>query len=91
VNFGILPLIFNDPSLYDRLELNDVIVMENVRDQLAGSVNDRTLTLSVPKKKITFMVSHNLFPRMIEVILAGGLTNWTREKVATDPIERTPG
>ncbi len=91
VNFGILPLIFNDPSLYDRLELNDVVVMENVRDQLAGSVDDRTLTLSVPKKNITFMVSHNLFPRMIEVILAGGLTNWTREKVATDPIERTPG
>ena len=80
VNFGILPVIFDDPSVYDRLELNDVIVMENVREQLAGSVNDRTLILSVPKKKLTFPVSHNLFPRMIEVILAGGLTNWTREK-----------
>src|SRR6266487_3030186 len=80
VNFGILPLIFNDPSLYDRLELNDVILMENVREQLAESVNDRTLVLSIPKKNITFTVSHNLFPRMIEVVLAGGLTNWTRDK-----------
>jgi aconitate hydratase len=80
VNFGILPVIFSDPSLYDQLELEDVIVMENAREQLAGSVNDRILTLRVPQKKLTVTVTHNLFPRMIEVILAGGLTNWTREK-----------
>jgi aconitate hydratase len=85
VNFGILPVIFEDASLYDRLELGDVIVMENAREQLAGSVNDRTLVLSIPKKKITFAVSHTLFPRMIEVVLAGGLTNWTRDRA---PIEK---
>jgi aconitate hydratase len=49
VNFGILPVIFEDPTLYDSLELNDVIVMENAQ-QVAGSVNDRTLILTVPKK-----------------------------------------
>ena len=80
VNFGILPVIFGDPLLYDQLELNDVIVMENAREQLAGSVDDRTLILKVSNKKLTFTATHNLFPRMIEVILAGGLTNWTREK-----------
>jgi aconitate hydratase len=80
VNFGILPVIFSDPSVYDQFELNDVVVMENAREQLAGSVNDRTLILTVPRKKLKFLVTHNLFPRMIEVILAGGLTNWTREK-----------
>ncbi len=79
VNFGILPVIFSDPSVYDQLELNDVVVMENAREQLAGSVRDRTLVLKVPKKKLTLAVTHNLFPRMIEVILAGGLTNWTRD------------
>jgi aconitate hydratase len=87
VNFGILPLVFSDPSTYDRLEMNDVIVMENVRSQLAESVNDRTLLLTIPKKKLQFNVTHNLFPRMIDVILAGGLTNWTREKVSQAPIE----
>jgi aconitate hydratase len=86
VNFGILPLIFEDPTLYDRLDLNDVVVLENAREQLAGSVNDRTLILTVPRKKLKFVVSHNLFPRMIEVILAGGLTNWTREKVETNQV-----
>jgi hypothetical protein len=49
-------------------------------------VNDRTLILTVPRKKLKFVVSHNLFPRMIEVILAGGLTNWTREKVETNQV-----
>ena len=87
VNFGILPLIFNDPTVYDRLELNDVILLENARDQLAKSVDDRTLVLNVRQKNLTFTVSHNLFPRMIEVILAGGLTNWTRDKA---PAEKVP-
>jgi aconitate hydratase len=79
VNFGILPVIFSDASGYDQLDLNDMVVMENAREQLAGSVLDRTLILKVPKKKLTLTVTHNLFPRMIEVILAGGLTNWTRD------------
>ncbi len=86
VNFGILPVIFTDPTLYNRLELSDVIVMENAREQLAGSVSDRTLILEVPRKKLTFTVSHILFPRMIEVILAGGLTNWTRDRAPMEKV-----
>jgi aconitate hydratase len=85
VNFGILPVIFSDPLLYDQLELNDVVVMENAREQLAGSVKGSALILRVPRKKLTLSVTHNLFPRMIEVILAGGLTNWTRDKA---PVEK---
>ena len=84
VNFGILPVMFSDPSDYDRLDLNDVIVLEHAREQLAGSMNDQTLILKVPKQNLTLTVKHNLFPRMIEVILAGGLTNWTRDR---GPIE----
>ena len=85
MNFGILPVMFSDSTQYDQLELDDIIVMENVREQLAGSVKDRTLILRVPKKKLELVVTHNLFPRMIEVILAGGLTNWTRDNA---PMER---
>ncbi|HEY3473822.1 MAG TPA: hypothetical protein VGK56_04380, partial [Anaerolineales bacterium] len=69
----------------DQLELDDMVVMENAREQLAGSVKDRTLILSVRKKKLRLVVTHNLFPRMIEVILAGGLTNWTRDHI---PLEK---
>jgi predicted aconitate hydratase len=84
VNFGILPVIFSNPALYDSLEVNDVVVMENARAQLEASVNDHTLILKIPKKKLTLTVTHNLFPRMIEVILAGGLTNWTRDQAPID-------
>ncbi|HEX6268903.1 MAG TPA: aconitate hydratase [Anaerolineales bacterium] len=80
VNFGILPLIFDDPSLYDRLQLDDVIVLDNIREQLAASVESRRLTVRIPRKDLTFIVRHTLFPRMIEVVLAGGLTNWTKDR-----------
>lgn len=80
VNFGILPLTFDDPSVYDRLELDDVIVLDTIRVQLMTSVETRTMIARVPLKDLTFTVSHTLFPRMIEVVLAGGLTNWTKDK-----------
>ncbi len=86
VNFGILPVTFEDPTLYDRLEPGDVIVMENAREQLANSINDSTLTLTVPKKNLTFKATHNLFPRMLEVVLAGGLTNWTRDRAPMEKV-----
>jgi aconitate hydratase len=86
VNFGILPLTFDDPSLYDSLELGDVIVLDNIREQLAESVESRRLTVRVPQKDLTFTVNHTLFPRMIDVLLAGGLTNWIRAQAPIEPI-----
>jgi hypothetical protein len=60
--------------------------MENAREQLAGSVSDRLLILQIPRKKLTLTVTHNLFPRMIDVVLAGGLTNWTRDRAPMENI-----
>lgn len=90
VNFGILPLTFADPTLYDRLEVGDVIVLEDLRQQLATSIESRALMARVPLKDLTFTVRHTLFPRMIEVMLAGGLTNWTRDKSFTQTDARGP-
>jgi aconitate hydratase len=86
VNFGILPLTFDDPSLYDSLELGDVIVLDNIREQLAESVESRRLTVRVTQKDLTFTVNHTLFPRMIDVLLAGGLTNWIRDQAPIEPV-----
>ncbi len=90
VNFGILPVIFEDPSLYDRLEMGDVITLDNIREQLTASVESHRLTLRIPQKDLTFTVSHTLFPRMIEVILAGGLTNWTRDQIPIQTSSTVP-
>ena len=35
VNFGVLPLVFADPSVYDRLESMDLIVISDLRKQIA--------------------------------------------------------
>ena len=86
VNFGILPVTFDDPSLYDSLELGDVIVLDNIREELAESVETRRLTVRVPQKDLTFTVNHTLFPRMIDVLLAGGLTNWIRDQAPIEPV-----
>jgi aconitate hydratase len=86
VNFGILPVTFDDPSLYDSLELGDVVELDNIREQLAESVETRRLTVRVPQKDLTFTVSHTLFPRMIEVLLAGGLTNWIQAQAPIEPV-----
>src|SRR5687768_17807896 len=90
VNFGILPVIFEDSSLYDRLELGDVIVLDNIREQLTESVESRRLTVRVPQKDLTFTLNHTLFPRMIEVVLAGGLTNWTRVRTPIQTLSTAP-
>ena len=86
VNFGILPLTFDDPSPYESLELGDVIMLDSIREQLAESAESRRLTVRVPEKDLTFTVSHTLFPRMIEVLLAGGLTNWIRDQAPIEPV-----
>jgi len=66
--------------------LGDVIELDNIREQLAESVETRRLTLRVPQKDLTFTVSHTLFPRMIEVLLAGGLTNWIQAQAPIEPV-----
>jgi len=76
INYGILPLAFDDESVYDRLEQGDVIALTGVHEQLT----DRNwIEVRVPKKEFTFTASHNLPPRMVEVLLSGDLTRWLRE------------
>ena len=75
-NFGILPLIFNDPKDYDKLQLNDVLVLENLRDNL---VPGKALSLFNKTQNETYMLKHQLSVRQIEEILAGGLINIARQ------------
>lgn len=75
INYGILPLTFDDPSAYDKIQSGDVIALALVRKQLAE--ND-SLEVHVPKRDLVFTASHNLTPHMTEVLLSGGLTNWVR-------------
>lgn len=78
INFGILPVTFDDPNIYDKLDQGNVIVVENVHKQLQEGYGE--LNLHVPQKNLTFTASHTLTPRLIEILFAGGLTNWVRNE-----------
>ena len=79
VNFGILPLTFVDPADYDGIGLDDDLVIAEVRDRLKGSpallVKNRT-------RGTQFEVRHDLSPRQADIILAGGMLNYTKTKSA---------
>jgi aconitate hydratase len=77
VNYGILPLEFDDDSAYDKIKKGDVITLTGLRKQLA---ENKGLEVKIQKEHLTIAANHNLSAHMIEVLLAGGLTNWVKDK-----------
>jgi aconitate hydratase len=78
INFGILPATFDDPAIHDTIEQGDVIFIDRVHEQLREGHGK--LSVSIPKKDLTFTASHTLTPRLIEILFSGGLTNWIRDQ-----------
>lgn len=77
INFGILPLIFIDPKDFETIQQGDHLRIEGIHDHL--QVN-RTLTVQNVTQKQEMEVSHGLSQREIEILLAGGLLNYTRKR-----------
>jgi aconitate hydratase len=75
VNFGVFPLTFADPADFDAVNPGDTLHFAGLRSL---SESDRTLTVENVTRETTFVVRHQLSPRQIEVLLAGGLINHVR-------------
>jgi len=74
INFGILPLTFINEDDYDQIAQTDLLEIKNITQQLAQEeVLAQNLT-----KGIEIKLKHSLSPRQIEIILAGGLLNYTK-------------
>ncbi len=71
VNFGIVPLEFSDPADYDRVEQDDVLVLDDLHEALASE--SRSLVGENTTKGERYELSHRLSPRQVDVVLAGGL------------------
>ncbi len=82
VNFGVLPLTFQDLADYDRLEMGDTVEITGVADALAAG---REITATVRGGKATIRLRHDLSPRQIEILLAGGVINWLRGRIQPEP------
>lgn len=69
-NFGILALTFADPADYDRVAAGDVLVVDGVREALAGG---HRLVLENTTRGRAIEVTHALSPRQVEMVLAGSV------------------
>ena len=75
-NAGILPLVFVNEADYDRIDQMDEIVLPNVRAEIeAGS----DVTVENRTKGVAFKAQPVLSSRQQQMVLAGGLLNYTRE------------
>jgi len=77
VNFGILPLNFVDAMDYDKLDAGDELVISGVIDKLKKGKN---LTVENKTKNHTFNVDYDLSRRQVNILIAGGLLNYTKKK-----------
>jgi aconitate hydratase len=68
-NFGILAWEFVDERDYDRIDPGDTLVIDGLRDALAGS---QQLTVTNIGKHEQYPVRHQLSPRQVKMVLAGG-------------------
>ncbi|KTD61953.1 aconitate hydratase [Legionella spiritensis] len=72
INFGILPLTFKNPDDYDRIRLNDMVIISGLPDILEKD----ELEVTVNGNKIT--VCQSLSKRQKKVVACGGLINWIK-------------
>ncbi len=78
VNFGVLPLIFVDPAEYDRVDQDDELSIPDVVDQLRA---DHHISVENRTKQRTFACTHRLSPRQVELVVAGSLISFLRNRV----------
>ncbi|HHD11146.1 MAG TPA: aconitate hydratase [Deltaproteobacteria bacterium] len=74
INFGILPLVFQDPADYNYIDEGDHLELVGL-DELAP---DKPVTLKNHTKATEIKLNHNLTERQIEILKAGGKLNYTK-------------
>jgi len=76
INFGVLPLVFRDPSDYDRLKQGDRISIENARALVQGGATEIPIRVD-GSEMVTLLEASE---RERRELLAGGLLNYVKEE-----------
>jgi aconitate hydratase len=71
VNFGILPLVFADPSDYDAIQQGDAISLPGVRTAIASGAT--TITVVIGGRNV--LARLDISDRQRQVLLAGSILN----------------
>lgn len=77
INNGILPLVFATETDYDDVRQNDTITIDHARQQTASAVDGGNITITVNGRPVQMTLA--ISQRQAEMLLAGGLLNYTRE------------
>lgn len=78
VNHGIVPMLFEDPEDYDRIDLLDELEIKNLPDQ----IKTRRVTVTDRTKGFDFTVRLDLSENEMEVVLSGGQLRYLRKQLA---------
>ncbi|NLW07462.1 MAG: aconitate hydratase [Clostridia bacterium] len=76
INFGIMPLIFDDENDYEDISKGDILSIDNIYKVIF----DENITVNNLTKNKTFIVKNSLTKRQSEIILKGGLLNYVTGK-----------
>lgn len=76
INFGILPLTFENPDDYKKIKQGDHLILKNV---LASIQASPTLSAQIKAQSGEIKLKHLLSKRQIEIIQLGGLINWAKK------------
>lgn len=77
VNFGILPLVFVNPDDYDKIAQGEDVIIDTSK---FAAGDDNILTVKVKGKDIEIPVKHGLNERQVEIIKAGGILKYIKNK-----------
>lgn len=77
VNFGVLPLVFEDAAEYAQIEQGDVLRLTELHRRIE---HGESIEIHNTTKQRTFAAGHQLSPRQIELMLHGGLIPWVRQR-----------
>ena len=81
INNGILPLTFADPNDYDSVDMMDELLIEEAGSQILGLAAEKPLKVINKTKGKEMETLLPLSSRQVEIVLAGGLLNYTRKEV----------
>ena len=85
VNHGIVPMLFEDPADYEKVDLRDELEIENFLDQIQA----REVEVKDVTKGFNFKVKLDLTDNELEVVLCGGQLRYLkRELVKQGVIEK---
>ncbi len=81
INFGIVPLTFDNPADYEKIEQGDTLTIPGIRNVILSGA--KTVTVKDSKGN-TFQARLDLSQRDRFILAAGGLLNWVRAELSKD-------